>query len=358
MTDFIKPRLRSDPDYNQGHLICQTGGLGVKFKFSGLENGIVKMVEQFGSRLYYGYPHKDIFLFHWYSHKRHQLIQNLNKYNPADSSITQEYANDLGLYLHMARIAQIQQWKYPAFISRLPSGTIYQSTGGTRAFAIGLTKPEPWKHFPILMAERFDNDINQILDNPTYIKDDRQLTELLGGIYDKEIWDPTVSMTVEVHIGTPGTNSLHCLLKHVDDFSYSNDTVYYGQEYLKKFTEWKLKYPNRPKLNIYTNYPECIHDINGVWDWKIAGDTGNFESLMGDKVGWVENKIRNYHNDQRIHQDEHVCWLVKKRSIDIGDLLPWMDCDHTTFITNDYSLGLYKPETNFKTRLIDVSYQT
>ena len=355
MTEFIKPRLRSEPGYDQGHLICQTGDLAVKFKFEGLDQGIVKLIEQFGSRLYYGYPRKDIFLFHWYSHKRYQLVQSLNHFNRPE--FPQNNHDDLGLYLHMSRIAQTQKWKYPSFITRLPNGQIDQTTGGTRAFAIGLTKTEPWKHFPILMSERVDKDINQFLDDPIYIQSDQQLTEILGGSYDEKIWAPTIMLTVEIKNNHPGTNAHYCLLNHVAAFGYGNNDVYHGQQYLEKFKEWKIKNPSRPKLNVYTNYPECVKDINGIWDWKIVGDTGTFEAQMGDKVGWVENKVRNYHNNDRTHNNEYVCWLIKKRKVDLGDLLPWMDLDHTTFITDDYSFALYQPVPVFNTTFISMSYQ-
>lgn len=355
MTDFIKPRLRSGDTY-RGDMLCQVGSLGVNFTFSGLSDGIVKMIEQFGSKLYYGYPHKDIFLYHWYSHKRHQLIQTLNKFDPNDTTVSRGQMDDIGLYLHMARIAQSQQWKYPSFITRLPNGGLDQTTGGTRAFAIGLTKPEPWKHFPILMLEHFDKDINTILDSPIHITTDQQLTEVLGGSYDKEIWDPTIRLVIEINKSHAGGSS-YCLLKHVDDFSNTNNNVYYGREYFEKFKQWKLQNLTRPKLKIYTNYPECIRDINGVWDWEIAGDTGNFESLMGEKVGWVENLVRNYHNNEKTNNNEYVFWLIKNRKIDLGDLLPWMDCDHTTYISSGYQFACYRPDTTFNTTFVDVSYQ-
>lgn len=355
MTDFIKPHIRPGDNYN-GHLLSQVGSLGVDFVFSGLKNGIVSMIEQFGSRLYYGYPHKNIFLYHWYLHKRHQLIQTLNKFDPNNADIKPGEIDDIGLYLHMARIAQSQQWKYPSFITRLPDGSINQTTGGTRAFAIGLTKPEPWKHFPVLMLEHADKDVNLILDNPVHVATDQQLTEILGGVYDKEIWDPTIRLVLEINKSHASGHS-YCLLKYVNDFSHADNNVYYGREYFEKFKQWKLQHPNRPKLKIYTNYPECIKDINGVWDWEIVAGTGNFESLMGEKVGWVENMVRNYHNNDKTHNNEYVVWLVKERTVDLGDLLPWMDCEHTTFITNDYALACYRPDTIFKTTFVDVSYQ-
>jgi hypothetical protein len=354
MSDFIKPRIRSGDNHYQAHTLCQVGSLGVDFSFSGLTDGIVQLIEQFGSRLYYGFPHKNIFLYHWYSHKRHQLIQYLNQYDPTDTDHID--SDNIKLYLHMARVAQSQQWKYPSFVTRMPDGSINQTTGGTRAFAIGLTKPNPWKHFPILMLEHADKDINLILDNPVHITTDRQLTEILGGTYDKDIWDPTIRLRIEINKIHP-TGGSYCLLKHVDDFNYNGDNIHYGQKYLKKFHEWRLKNPYRPKLKIYTNYPNRIKDINGVWDWEIAGETGNFESLMGEKVGWVENMVRQYHNNVRTHNDEYVVWLIKDRTVDLGDLLPWMECDHTTFITNDYALACYRSDTTFKTTFVDVSYQ-
>ena len=65
MTDFIKPRVRLSEDHN-GHLLVQAGALGVNIVLQELKNGVVKMIEQFGSQLYYGYPRKEVFLNYFY----------------------------------------------------------------------------------------------------------------------------------------------------------------------------------------------------------------------------------------------------------------------------------------------------
>jgi hypothetical protein len=353
MSGFIRPTIRPAETISD-RVILQVGGLGVNISFSELGDGIVQLIEQFGSTLYYGYPKKEIFLNYFYSHKRYSLIQELKNFDP-HTEISENNLNNLGLYLYMARAAQSQKWKYPALLTRQPNGELHQATGGTRAFASGLTKPEPWKHFPILILEDINRDVGAILEDPVRVTSDQQLTEILGGVYDREIWDPTVRLVVDLKKSNAGHP--YFVLKHVDDYSYVENNKYRGEEYLKKFQDWKLKNPNRPNIKIYTNYPENIKDLQAVWRWEIAGDTGNFETLMGEKVGWVERLARRYHTEDKQHGEDYVLWLIKDRIVELGDLLPWMDNQYTSYISSDWAFVLYRPDEIFKSTFIDVSYQ-
>lgn len=352
MTDTIKPHIRLTENHH-GHLLCQVGELGVNIAFSELGHGIVNMIEQFGSHLYYGYPHKQIFLNHFYLHKRYSLIQELKNFDPeTDSDIS---LDNVALYLYMARLSQTQKWKYPALLNRLPGGDLDQTTGGTRAFAVGLTKQNPWEHFPILLMENADKDPSVVLKDPVRVVDDKQLTELLGGAYNAEVWDPVIRLTVEIKKVKSGYS--YCLLKHVDDYTLFDPSVNRGQDCLEKFTNWKKANPGRPKLKIYTNYPKSIKDINGVWDYEIVGDTGNFEQDLDARPGWLERLPRDYHVSEKAHGSDYVLWLLRDRIIDLGDLLPWMDNQFTSYVSNNWDFVMYRPDEMFSTTFIDVSYQ-
>lgn len=353
MTDFFRPKIKQIENTDV-HFYVQTGELGVNVLFGGLNKGIVSLLEQFGSKLYFGYPHRDIFLNYFYLHKRHLLIHQLKDIQSTSEDGPNNHA-DIALHLYLSRVALSQKWKYPALLNRSPGGGLVQATGGSRAFAMGLTKPDPWKHFPVLMLEDNDKDPGVVLVDPVKINSDRELTELLGGKYDPDIWDPTIQLTVEIN-KTPAGNS-YVFLKHVDDHGFYDRSVDRGRDFLEEFKAWRDKNPGRPALKIYTNYPQNIRDINGCWDKEIVGDTGNFEFEISQRRGWSEKLARDYHSQGKKHGNAHVLWLVQNRVIDLGDFLPWMDIKNTTYANSDWDFVLYRPDDVFSTTFIDVSYQ-
>lgn len=353
MTDFFHPKTKFIEN-TEVHLAVQTGDLGINIVFGGMTNGVVSFIEQFGSELYYGHPRRDIFLNYFYLHKRHWLVQQLKNIHSLNNNEPNHLA-DVALHLYLSRVALNQKWKYPALINRVPGGNLIQATGGSRAFALGLVKPEPWKHFPVLLLEERNKDPSVVLEDVVKVKSDRELTELLGGKYDSNIWDPSIQLTVEINKTSAGNS--YAFLKHVDDHGFYDRSVDRGRDFLDDFKAWRNKYPGRPKLKIYTNYPENVKDINGVWDWEVVGDTGNFASEIGTRKGWSEKLAKDYHSQGRKYGDCHMLWLVQNRVVDLGDFLPWMDTKHTTYANSDWDFVLYRPDEIFGTILIDVSYQ-
>jgi len=357
MNDFAPKVQTLHPDE---HLLCHAGSVGVKFRFNALDTSIVSMIEQFGIRLYYGYPTPETFLQKFFLHRKNYLIQQLNHF---DTSVNidiglNEFSNP-ALYLYMLRVAQSQEWDYPALANRSFAEEFMGTTGGTRAFATGLTKPMPWNHFPILLADHDNFDPTLLLQNPIHIKNDRMLNECLGGEYRSDIWEPTIRLSVDIK---NVNNSINCKLTHLDDNAYYNLSVARGVELLENFKQWKIKYPNRPKLKIYTNYPENIRDICGIWDWHIVDTFDNFVSDTAQLQ--LEDRLevlpRFYHNHNRYHGNipevDHVLWIQQPRVIDIGDLLPWMTAQSNSFVSSDQAFALYRTDDNYNITTVDVSY--
>jgi len=354
MTDFAPKVITLHTDE---HLLCHAGSVGVKFRFDALNTSIVSMIEQFGIRLYYGYPTPETFLQKFFLHRKNYIIRDLDNFNVRGRiDIEKNEFRNPALYLYLLRVAQNKDWDYPALANQSFAEEFLGETGGTRAFATGLVKPMPWNHFPILLADHNGVDPGLLLQDPVHIKNDRMLNECLGGEYRSDIWEPTIQLSVDI---TNVNNSITCRLRHLDHHAYYNLSVARGVDLLENFKKWRIQNPHRPKLKIYTNYPEHIRDVCGIWDWHIVDTFDNFVAGTAQlqSADNLEVLARFYHNHNgHVPVLDHVLWIQQPRVIDLGDLLPWMTTNHTTFISSDQAFVLYRIDHDYSITTVDVSY--
>lgn len=326
-------------------LSIRSGGLLANYNFKDITESIVGMLAAFDRRLYYGYMHRDVFLYGQYlNHKEvmmHQMLQN--------TQFTQEHHRHIAFFMFMARVAQNQKWRYPSLLNRHPNGKIQQITGRTRAMASLLVHDRPWEQFPILLADHPDFRPDEVLDDPELIETDQRLHEILDVDPNNKEWTAPVEINLVIEKTGP---DLWCRLDYVGNGYYHDVDPKDGQEMLEEFDQWRQQYPGPVPLAVYTQWPELLIDRPRAFEVEIVGSSHGM--LIDERPGTAERTVRSYHNSPH-HRQDHVLWVVEPRPIDLTDLLFWMDTKHSTYISSDWKFLLYRRQPQYVNTFITVS---
>ena len=114
----------------------------------------------------------------------------------------------------------------------------------------------------------------------------------------------------------------------------------------------------KPKIKIYTNWPKQIRNYRGIWDIvEIVPSQVVIDDIQGfgGRVGRLESWATDEYNNPRETVD-HVLYVIDPRPIELGDLLMWMDTEHSTYIESSWKFLLYRKSEVYKNTYIDTSY--
>lgn len=340
MTKFIQTGK-----HDAGHLSIRSGQVVGNYYFGSMTRSVIDCLRAFDRQLYFGHMHRDVFLYGHYLHAKESLILEMMDLDAQ----SEDRIRNLGFCMYMSRVAQRQQWKYPALLNRDPAGRISQITGSTRAFASMLVHERPWEHYPILLAEHPDFDPNDLLKDPLLVDSDLMLHEIFGLDPQATTWDAPVEINLMIE-KSPG--GLWCRLDYVGNGTYHDHNPEQGQALLDEYQKWRMKYPSPIPLAVYTDWPDLLINRQHIWDVEIVGSSKGM--LMDDRPATVERSVRSYHQSPT-HPHDHVLWIVAPRPIDLGDLLFWMDDSHSTYISNDWQFIMWRRQQEYQNTFINVS---
>jgi hypothetical protein len=331
-----------------------------------IRSGIDHMITQYGT-LYYGtllpkiftdthslpgpvYENKDGWI------KRLSDIENYISTNEIS-------VQRISFLLELCRELLKTQWKWPSLLNRMPDGSLKFNRGGARAVASMLTTSDPWNHLPVLFYDKDGFDVNDVLKD--YIVVDS--LDKLHNIFqsgDDEKSDPIVNLTLSYkkinNVFWPVLDSIAGCLADPRKGIDLNDKDEFGlkrsEQFIGNYRAWREKYPSRPTLHIYTNWPESVIDKNQVWNIVHAGpSTPIIEMLQGfgNRPAVLEKPCQEIHSDP-LYTIGHTLYILDDRKLDVGYFLPWMDLEHTTFIDENWKFIMYRKDQVYKNTFVKI----
>jgi hypothetical protein len=334
MTGLVQP---------ENKFLKQQGTITLQVSLPHVNKDLVKFITQTG-RLFYGNLHKDLFDKKFQELKNNFLTNQLTNI----SSTAIDTVQPSSFNLHMIRVALNQRWRWPALATELTNG-LHFSAGNSRILASGISKDRPDESLKFLILQNTSTPSDKFLVDPIEITNDQQLHEVLGLIYDTGVCDSELTVAVEQIVDA-------------DQIKYSLVTLYdgntehhfhAGSEMLANYHAWVWKYSSRPRIKIYTDWPELVVDSSKQWSVDIAGPS-HLKKDSNFKLGHIENFIRNQASTF-IQTDEHALFVTAPRLIDLGEFLCWVDLEYNVWIDQNTDFTLFRSAEHYNTRLIRIS---
>jgi hypothetical protein len=119
---------------------------------------------------------------------------------------------------------------------------------------------------------------------------------------------------------------------------------------LDNLRQWQANNP-RPRLEIYTDWPELIVDSQGVWDRHIVGTISQFKHVLFNP-GHLERLAKSNSEENTA---SHILYVKNPRAIDLSEFLVWVDTKHTAFIDQNWDFLLYQSAPTYQSRMISFS---
>jgi len=252
--------------------------------------------------------------------------------------------------MYMCRLSQRTHWDFPVLCNY---GRWHN--GGTRVIATGMTKPDPWNHlFGLELVS--SHTPNTILSNSKKITSIKMLHDVLHLDYYNE------SLDSDEEIVLKKTTFKHDLV-HLESIekvhkTFDRNTNLNAFDVWDNYLSWRTQYPTKPKIKIYTNWPKQVHNQFGAWDVvEIVPSQHIIDEIQG--FGGRPGRLERFANEEHRNPKEtvdHVLYVVDPRPIELGELLIWMDMEHSTYIESTWKFLLYRKADIYKNTYIDVSY--
>jgi len=304
--------------------------------------------------LYYGSFHKKIYIDRFLQ-VRKQVIQQLIDLPVCNSNQWSEHLlenrisyQNAAFIIHMCRLARDTVWDFPVLCN-------YGKwvNGGSRTIATGMHKSNPWNS--VLGLELVElGKSSTMLSDPKEIISTEMLHNVLKLESDTHQYNPAeVKLTTELK-----NNKIYFLSIENKSNRFDNFTNIDSYDIWDKFVSWRSQYPVKPKIKIYTNWPEQIRNQFDAWNVvEIVLSQHIIDEIQGfgGRVGRLEHFVTEEHKHPKETVD-HVLYVIYPRLIELGDLLVWMDLDHNIYIESEWKFLWYRKADIYKTSYVDTSY--
>jgi hypothetical protein len=317
-------------------IVHQHGKISTVLSLAAFNQSVVQFISSFGN-LYYGTMNTELF-FKLMKLSKQIFLSDLKNIDKVQTT------QPIAFKLHLCRIAMKESWRLPALINETGSNLNW-NTGQGRLLATGMCLPDPHTKLKFLLLQNKNTPADQFLQDPVLITNDQQLHEILNLSNN-----PGNIVEIEFELEQNGSHLVLSSLYNGDQ-SHHYDA---GTQYLDQFRLWQQSYGQRPILHIYTNWPELITDSENVW---TVQHQGNSTIIKTDdfKIGYLESQLFNQIKNP-VHGSDHVLYVTEPRSIDVSDLLCWMDLTYSAYISCHGQFALFRPDNNYVSTLIDISY--
>ena len=345
--DFLPTTVNQIHTNHDWSMSVDSTNIRVKFGFEGLKTGIVPFLRLFGRELRYGTLNRKTFLDMYLHHYRSDLKQltQINDHSDCDSQ------KRLAFFLYMVRISVQEPWIYPALISRDLTNRLDQATGMSRSFASLITKELPWEQYPVLLSEEIFRDTS-MFEHCDIVTTDRQLHEVLNRDYNKT--SEVKPKTNIDFIFKNQNNQPYLRLEYIGNGSYHDDTPVAAKLLLKKFIEWRDKFP-KPTVKIWTAWPDLVTNTHNFWQIQLASIDQGLVDVCVNQPAYLESQVRRFHaNHRNSMTTDYELWITKPKFFDLVNLLPWMNLDANVFHNNSFDFLLYRADANWVSEVVSV----
>lgn len=345
------PELPTEPLLStRDRLVIQSGNIQLDLNLPLLQYGIIPFLNQY-VKVWHGKVPRDTFLKKFF-YIRSKIITNLQTLPTCLSSTWQSFdGGKYGQYqttafnIYMCRLAQTQNWSFPVVYV----GSSW-ANGGSRCFASGICYESPWTKFYGL--EFLNNNQSSNLNSPVLVDSDAKLHEILNFKYDNTKKNQSIDANLTVYLKD---NQID--IQHLGD-GFDNGTNPESFKLWDQYVAWRTQYPTKPKIKIYTNWPKQVHNQFGAWDVvEIVPSQHMIDEIQG--FGGRSGRLERFANEEHRNPKEtvdHVLYVIDPRPMELGDLLVWMDMEHSTYIESTWKFLLYRKAAVYKNTYIDTSY--
>lgn len=116
---------------------------------------------------------------------------------------------------------------------------------------------------------------------------------------------------------------------------------------------WSQQYlRHKPTLSVCTDWPELITDSRKIWTVQIIDSITSRLQREGC-VNQLRRYVARVHDRKIDLEHEHCLYVQKPVHIDISDLVPWLDLEHTTYFDCNESFVLYRRNRTWQDQTID-----
>ena len=308
------------------------------------------MINQYG-KLYYGTMLPVIFQSKVFVEHKDYYIKQLMTIDSDDAEI-----HTISFILELCRELLKSSWRWPALMNRLPNGNLECRTGVSRAVANILTMVDPRKRLPVLFYEKNNFNVETVLEDYVLIDNIQSLTEIFN-LEDTAGSEPRLNLTIRCDkIEDIFWPRLESISSGIDVNDKDEFNLVRSDRYFNEFLLWRSRYQSRPTLHVYTDWPEAVSDANLVWNIVHAGPSTPIIELIqgfGNRPGILEKPCLQSHSDP-LYTSEHTLYIIDNKKIDVGDFLPWMDMNHTTFIDENWKFIMYRTDQVYKNTFVKI----
>jgi hypothetical protein len=124
-----------------------------------------------------------------------------------------------------------------------------------------------------------------------------------------------------------------------------------GKEYLDDFVKWQQLNGSKPRLHIYTDWPEKITNNFDAWDINFAGPSVLHKEKM-HTYGSLELFLFNRNNSTKTI--EHELFVLSPNPIEVAELLFWVNNNSSAFVESTLNFVLFKKQSSYLTTQINV----
>lgn len=342
-------------------LAVQKGEIGFILRFPDLRKGIIHTINQYG-KLYYGTLQPSLFKSEQFVAQKKHYISQLRNLSDLDNKNSVADREQASFVLELCREFLKDKWHWPVLINRLPTGDIVFKNGQSRAVATVMTVAEPWKHLPALFYEKSGFDVDAVLEDYVSINNIKDL-ERIFNLEDSTALEARHSLHLKVNLGLcydKIDGVFWPTLEGVSSRLDSDDKEEFGllrsDQYANDFLLWRSRYQSRPTLYIYTDWPEAVSDATLVWNVVHAGPSTPIIELIqgfGNRPAILEKTCFELHSNPS-YTTGHTLYIIDDKKIDVGDFLPWMDINHTTFIDENWKFIMYRKDQVYKNTFVKI----
>jgi hypothetical protein len=295
---------------------------------------LIDFVKQIGS-VWYGPVKKHVFISRFQTLLTNMLI-SLNEAGDIVNNKSYKIPHiDFTLNLVEQAIA-INAWNWPAVIYNLNDWEY----GNTRLLATGLTKSYPWLHYNMLAIGQTDEP--DFIIEPTEIINSSDFNSALGILN----WKIPTNIQPVIFMEVTEKKLLNIAFREIDH--YKKNRTDSERDYFADYYEWyKITYP-RPRIGIYTSWPEQITDTQKFWDFEILGMT---PWVYADRPGALDFHVQMTKFPPGI---DHILYVNNPLAIDLSQLLFWMDLKHNQYADTQWRFSLARRTNQIKTKFISV----
>jgi hypothetical protein len=323
------------------HITYRCSNIQYTLRASGLQQGLVNYLSKFGS-LYFGNLCPQFFKDRYFKVRSDHVKQLINIQETTNLDLLQS----IRFNLHMLRRAQNESWQLPGTLTETDQG-LHWGSGNSRLFASGMCHNNAYQQVKFLILQKHQTTPDLYIENPTLISTDEQLHTVLN-ISTTPVEVPQVELQIYT---IPENSHARVTLGSINNWDPDEHQLV-GKEYLNNFVEWQRLNGSKPRLHIYTDWPEKITNNFDAWDINFAGSSVLHKEKM-HTYGSLELFLFNRNNSTKTI--EHELYVLSPNPIEVADLLFWVNNNSSAFVESTLNFVLFKKQSSYITTQINVS---